>query len=528
MPPSRSRCLTGSIRARADTAPDAIGDTVNPTEAEDRLYGPRERFAFALGAVVLGAVVCASLWLSIRLVRDLQQAARSQEIRAQTIELLEQVTSAETGQRGFLLTGKDSYLQSFRRAKQALPRMTAAIGPELADDPDFRPLRAAIEDKLGELERTIELAKAGRHDEALAIVQSDFGERRMQDVRTLVARIAERERGVLVHDIAASGRGAAFVAAVDAVAFVLLVLLAGVIANGARRSVRQLRRAQEAQQLAYTELAAGRERLEQTVQARTAELRRANEEIQRFAYIVSHDLRAPLLNIIGFTSELKNATGRLHEFVELNLAREGGELPAEVREACEADLPEAIRFIEASTAKMDRLIRAILQLSREGRRVLVPERLDMATLLDGIADTVRHQAAESGAELVIGRTPPLVSDRWAMEQIFSNLLENAIKYLNPSRPGRISIDGVREGTLVVYSVRDNGRGIAGRDLERIFELFRRAGPQDVPGEGIGLAHVRALARRLGGTIECSSELGVGSCFSLRLPAVPGPMENVPG
>ena len=130
--------------------------------------------------------------------------------------------------------------------------------------------------------------------------------------------------------------------------------------------------------------------------------------------------------------------------------------------------------------------------------------------------------------------PDLVIDRLAVEQVFGNLAENALKYLDPGRPGRIEIAGRRQGAYVVIEVRDNGRGIAPRDHERIFELFRRAGDQTIPGEGIGLAHVRALVRRLGGRIDCQSALGAGADLpglSCLLPAIVeercGRMNGVP-
>ncbi len=108
------------------------------------------------------------------------------------------------------------------------------------------------------------------------------------------------------------------------------------------------------------------------------------------------------------------------------------------------------------------------------------------------------------------------SDRLALEQIFGNLIDNAIKYRRPGEPLRIEIgEKVESYGRCVVVVRDNGRGIALDDHERIFDLFRRAGTQDQPGEGIGLAHVRALARRLGGDIEVTSEIGRGSAFKVK-------------
>src|SRR4029079_18364019 len=126
-------------------------------------------------------------------------------------------------------------------------------------------------------------------------------------------------------------------------------------------------------------------------------------------------------------------------------------------------------------------------------------------------------AAEAQAQIRIEPLPHIVSDRLALEQIFSNLIDNALKYLKTGGPGEISGRGRTKLGFAIFEVTDNGRGIDPKDHQRIFELFRRAGAQDRPGEGIGLAHVRALVRRIGGHIGLSSELGKGSQFTVTLP-----------
>ena len=243
--------------------------------------------------------------------------------------------------------------------------------------------------------------------------------------------------------------------------------------------------------------------------AAEAELRESNEEIQRYAYIVSHDLRAPLVNVMGFTSELEATQA------EIRAALSGHPQGARI----EADVAEALGFIRAAITKMEALIAAILKLSREGRRNFRPEPLDMRALVQGLADAQRHQADAAGAAVAVAADlPEIVSDRLAVEQIFGNLIDNALKYLDPARPGRIAVTGAAApGGRVRFAVADNGRGIAPQDHARIFELFRRAGTQDRPGEGIGLAHVRALVRSLGGRIEVASEPGRGTTFSVTLP-----------
>jgi hypothetical protein len=268
--------------------------------------------------------------------------------------------------------------------------------------------------------------------------------------------------------------------------------------------------------------------LEATVDERTADLREANNEIQRFAYIVSHDLRSPLVNIMGFTSELEELRADIFRRIAA-LGRAVGAAPVPVvagdaepelegeDKQLSQDFSEALGFIKSSIAKMDRLITAILNLTREGRREFEPVRIDTRELIEAIVTTVAHQAAEAEAEIRIEPLPEIVSDRLALEQIFSNLIDNALKYLKPGVPGDIAVRGRTKLGFAIFEVADNGRGIAPKDHQRIFDLFRRAGTQDRPGQGIGLAHVRALVRRLGGTMSVQSELNSGSTFTITLP-----------
>src|SRR5262249_16338845 len=159
------------------------------------------------------------------------------------------------------------------------------------------------------------------------------------------------------------------------------------------------------------------------------------------------------------------------------------------------------------------------KLSRDGRRTLKPEPIDLGALLESAAASVRHQVVDAGGEVAIeGSIPPVVSDRLALEQIFGNLLDNAVKYRSLERPLEVHVRVKRErGRRIAIEVEDNGRGIAAQDHDRVFDLFRRSGAQDQPGEGIGLAHVRSMIRNLGGDITLQSELGRGTTMKLSLP-----------
>jgi len=112
--------------------------------------------------------------------------------------------------------------------------------------------------------------------------------------------------------------------------------------------------------------------------------------------------------------------------------------------------------------------------------------------------------------------PQVVADRTSMEQIMGNLLSNAVQYLDRDRPGEVVISGERGQEETAFRVRDNGRGIAEDDMDKVFAPFRRAARQDTAGEGMALAYVQALVRRHGGRIWCESELGVGSTFTFTI------------
>jgi len=259
-----------------------------------------------------------------------------------------------------------------------------------------------------------------------------------------------------------------------------------------------------------------RDQLEVRVQERTADLEQANEEIKHFAYIVSHDLRAPLVNLKGFSAELRFALDEVQSVMDDVRPHLSEEQQQQLEYALDEDVPEALSFIESSVTRMDAFIKAVLRLSRLGRRELDPEPLDMEALVESALESLAHQIEEKEVEVTVGALPTVVADRTSMEQIVGNLLDNALKYLRPDVPGELEITAEEDEERVTFRVRDNGRGISEEDLSKVFAPFRRAGRQDAPGEGMGLPYVQTLVRRHGGRIWCESELGEGTTFTLTL------------
>ena len=426
------------------------------------------------------------------------------------------IEQSEASRRGYLLTGDVRYRDAYREWGAALAPALDRLESLTHDNPrqvtSFTLLQREVAALLDQRSRTIALVDAGRRADAVTAFEQETSIRRLTMIRTLFERMSGEERRLLELRNAAQRASVRLFYGILATAAVILAIVVLASLLTVLRYTRDLAASRDS-------LRSFNERLEETVTERTADLSRANEEIQRFAYIVSHDLRSPLVNVMGFTAELAEATAPLAELIDRAEAVAPEIVTQEARLAAREDLPEAIGFIRASTQKMDRLINAILKLSREGRRSITPERVDPATVGDAIVASIQHLIDDRGATVTIDRPLPMViTDRLALEQILSNLIENATKYLQPGRPGVIRLTGARERNRVILSVVDNGRGIAAGDHQRVFDLFRRAGPQDQPGEGIGLAHVRALAYRLGGTIDVVSTLGEGATFRLNLPS----------
>ncbi|WP_042689250.1 CHASE3 domain-containing protein [Azospirillum sp. B506] len=466
-------------------------------------------------AVALLAIIVMSGWLADSTQQYSRSVSRISALRVAAGTLLSQLQDAEIGQRGYLLTEDRQYLKPYETAVAAVDATIARLR-DLADEDDGElrivdRLVGLAAAKREELAETIALMEAGRHDDSLAIVRTGRGMRLMDDARQALADLitpADAQLDTQLRALTGQARISGWVANLGGL-FILLVVGGAVWI--AVRYTRDLMQAQRAIQ-------ALNDSLEQRVSERTMELQRANAEIQRFAYIVSHDLRAPLVNVMGFTSEFEVGLASVAAHLDRQPAGADDAKAAEARRAVSEDMPEAIGFIRTSTTKMDRLINAILALSRQGSRTLNPEPVSMQTLVENAVASFRHRAGELRCAIdIAGPLPSLVSDRLALEQVFGNLLDNAIKYLDPARPGRIAIRGRAEPDRLVFEIADNGRGIAAQDHERIFELFRRSGVQDRPGEGIGLAYVRTLVRRLQGEVTVDSVPGQGSVFRISLP-----------
>jgi signal transduction histidine kinase len=464
-----------------------------------------------LGFGILVAINLSSLWLLERTQTDQASVRLTMEVDSQLLNLLRSLRRAESTQRGYLLTHEREFLEDYRKTIATLDGQLAELRKAVTDDPTqlkrMDELQAPLKARVTELEEVIRVRDASGLDAAIAAIRERRQLGHVENVQSIVQQMIQEEDRLLWQRTAEADRTVTYLLTVSLIGSMVIVLLALASLILVRRSNRQRDEANK-------RLASANFDLEQTVAERTADLEEANQELQRYAYIVSHDLRSPLVNIMGFTTELEEMKPQLFKGEG---ERSAGDVVPVTEENLAQNYDEALGFIKASINRMDGLIHAILRLSREGQRRFQPETIEMTEFLKAIADSVAHQADEAGADIVIGELPQIISDRLALEQVFSNLLDNAIKYLDKDRKGHIEVRGRTVLSFAVIEVADNGRGIPEKDHQRIFDLFRRSGVQDRPGEGIGLAHVRALVRRLGGKISVKSRPGEGSVFTVTLP-----------
>lgn len=244
-----------------------------------------------------------------------------------------------------------------------------------------------------------------------------------------------------------------------------------------------------------------------------------NKELENYLYVASHDLRAPLVNLQGFSQKLESDLQDLLQLVGKMECPHG--LKEQLSQIIGEEIPKSVKFISSSTAKMDNLINGLLRISRTGRLDMRVELIDMNQLWNTIISANHFQIRESNAQVEIGPLPHCFGDREQLNQLFSNLLGNAIKYRDPNRPLRIEVSGKEEYNQAHYCIRDNGLGIEDRHLKRIWDVFFRVNahaPQS--GDGLGLSIVKRIAERHLGKVWVDSQAGQGSSFYIELKRQP--------
>ena len=244
------------------------------------------------------------------------------------------------------------------------------------------------------------------------------------------------------------------------------------------------------------ELRRHRDHLEELVKERTADLEELNRELESFSYSVSHDLRAPLRAIDGYSRMI--------------LKKQGDKFDAETA--------RQFTLIRDNARTMGQLIEDILAFSRLGRHSLTMFNLDMADLVADAWDELQIINPDRRITLKIDEPlPPGMGDRTLIRQVVSNILSNAIKFTKVREDGLIEVSGCTKDDENVYTIRDNGAGFDMQYYDKLFAVFQRLhGAEDFEGTGVGLAIVQRIIHRHGGRIWAEGEVGKGACFHFTL------------
>jgi PAS domain S-box-containing protein len=253
---------------------------------------------------------------------------------------------------------------------------------------------------------------------------------------------------------------------------------------------------------------------------REAQLQELNAELENMTYIASHDLQTPLVNFRGFMGEIALAAREAQQLIEQRRDTLPADLHQQLVRLLRQDLGESLAFVEGAIRKMEKLVGDILDLSRIGRRVGRIEPVNVNQIVDHCIRSMAYEIGQRQAQIICTPDlPHLLSDPRAIEQVFSNILDNAVKYLSPKRQGIIIVNGQCLPQQIVFSISDNGRGIAKDDWPQVFDIDRRVNPDArIRGMGMGMAFVMATMRKLGGKAWFDSTVDEGTTFYLSFPA----------
>jgi signal transduction histidine kinase len=467
-----------------------------------------------LAAIVAGAFT--ALLLAIGSLRGASRAAqRSDQVAAAANDLERLAIDLETGERGYIVTGQRRFLEPWATALRGIPAKERALS-SLLRDPGQQRREQAIARAIGTYSRTwsIPTVTLARTDLAAAVreIATGMGKRKTDHIRALFtgfllenSRLSTSQRA----RASAAGDRAVLLGSLGLGGSSLLILLfGGYLARAVVAPVRRLARAAarlgegdlstrvpDARGAEIGELARTFNRMAAALEESRSELENQNAELDAFSYSVSHDLRAPLRAIDGFSRLL------LDEYA--------GDLPPDGR--------RYLGLVSKNTQEMGTLIDGLLSFSRLGQQQLGKRTVGVDALAREVVDELEAEREGRSVEVSIGTLPPARADPTLLRQVLTNLVSNAFKYTRERELARIEIGSDQSDGLPVYFVRDNGVGFDMRYAGKLFQVFQRLHrAEEYEGTGLGLALVARIVKRHGGRIWAEARPDEGATFYFTL------------
>ncbi len=426
-------------------------------------------------------VIASSIYLIVSSESTSQLVNLTLRIESKLSILLDTVNAAESGQRGYLLTGDPDYLDVYHIAANTIASRIADAKVEMIDTAQRRALtemEPVVARKFAELNETIRLHNAGNAAAALALVRTGIGRDLMKEIRATTVKLIAGEQRLLAVRSSKSASADRWLVAVDLIGLALIIGLAMFSALVMRRLAKR--------ELAYT-----------------TELERSNQELDDFAYIASHDLKEPLRGLFN------HATFLLEDY----------------KDKIDADGVRRLTRLGLLCQRMERLINDLMYFSRLGRADLAVQETDPNAVIVDIEQMMETVLSERHARIVVPcALPQIVCDKTRVTEVFRNLITNAVKYNDKTERlveiGFLELADTSEGPeRNVFYVKDNGVGIDPEFHQEIFRIFKRLqNASDGPdtGTGVGLTFVKKIIERHGGRIWLDSESGKGTVFYFNL------------
>ncbi len=450
--------------------------------------------AAAVGVVLLTAVLW--LWSTSRLGDMMDRVERSYEARHRLHRTLELALDAETGQRGYLLTGDRRYLTPFARARRGITEQMSAVRQLTAGDPTasalYRDLETHVTAKFHEMRASLRVYAHEGPTAARETIKTDEGRREMDAIRDIVGRMQEhgntivRRRSDLMRGILASANAAM------SGALALGLLVTGLLVAIVRRNLRERARRDDERDTLLAE-----------TQHAQADAEAANRAKDAFLATLSHELRTPLTPILTWSRLLKQAV------------------------LDDAQRTKALDTIERCAKTQAQLVGDLLDVSRivSGKLRLEVRPVDLGPVIQAAIDVVRPGAEAKGIRVqtvLDSEAGPVSGDPQRLQQVVWNLVSNAVKFT--PKGGRVQVSLERVNSHIEIAVSDTGQGIRPEFLPYVFERFQqqdRSASRVHGGLGLGLAIVRHLVELHGGTVHAESPGGDrGAVFTVKLPLIP--------
>lgn len=446
---------------------------------------------FAGGIIVLITISMITYRTVLLMMNNEGELVRNYRIRDGLEEVLSVMNEAETGQRGFIITGDEAYLYPFQAADDRIQNTLLNLDELLFNRGNqikrLTVLKSLCGRKFEELHSTIDLRRRSGFEAAQSVILTNKGQILMDSIRSVCQKMENAEMTLLKNIQYQSDKNAHItvyslpIGAFFSISFLAAALYIINIEYRKRKS-------------AEAELLKANLELEERVKQRTAELMRSNAELEQFAYVASHDLQEPLRMVSSYTQLIARR----------------------YKDKLDQDALEFINFAVDGALRMQKLIRDLLSFSRLATDSKEYEWVEVNEALSEAESNLKAVISETGTVINKDTMPRIFGNKSQLTRLFQNLLENSIKYRNESSP-QITITSKEEKDEWEFSVSDNGIGISEEYFGKIFQIFQRLHSKEkYAGTGIGLAICKRIVERHGGRIWVTSREGEGSTFSFTL------------